>query len=138
MGPRVASPVTQGGGGVQGGDTPPAPPPTARGHFNSTSQWGGRCPFLDPKPRPWDMMSLTELLPPPPLQAHHPLRPRGALIPSIEGQAILTTLNLTLMADALSTTSDISHCDTDSWSAENSDCASQLSSRTCSTEGSRD
>ena len=60
------------------------------------------------------------------------------LIYSIEGQAILTTLNLTLMADALSTTSDISHCDTDSWSAENFDSASQLSSRTCSTEGSRD
>ena len=38
------------------------------------------------------------------------------LIHSIEGQAVLTTLNLTLMADAPSTTSDISHCDTDSWS----------------------
>ena len=60
------------------------------------------------------------------------------LIHSIEGGAILTTLYLTLMADALSTTSDISHRDTDSWSAENSDNASQLSSRTCSTEGSRD
>ena len=60
------------------------------------------------------------------------------LIHSIEGQAVLTSLNLTLMADALSTTSDISHCDTDSWSAESTDSASQLSSRTCSTEGSRD
>ena len=60
------------------------------------------------------------------------------LIHSIEGQAVLTTLNLTLMADTLSTTSGISHCDTDSWSAENTDSASQLSSRTCSTEGSRD
>ena len=60
------------------------------------------------------------------------------LIHSIEGQAVLTTLNLTLMADVLSTTSDISHCDTDSWSAESTDSASQLSSRTCSTEGSRD
>ena len=60
------------------------------------------------------------------------------LIHSIEGQAVLTTLNLTLMADALSTTSDICHCDTDSWSAESTDSSSQLSSRTCSTEGSRD
>ena len=60
------------------------------------------------------------------------------LIHSIEGQAVLTSLNLTLMAYALSTTSDISHCDTDSWSAESTDSASQLSSRTCSTEGSRD
>eukprot|EP00670_Eutreptiella_braarudii_P024288 CAMPEP_0174345986 /NCGR_PEP_ID=MMETSP0811_2-20130205/1529_1 /TAXON_ID=73025 ORGANISM="Eutreptiella gymnastica-like, Strain CCMP1594" /NCGR_SAMPLE_ID=MMETSP0811_2 /ASSEMBLY_ACC=CAM_ASM_000667 /LENGTH=117 /DNA_ID=CAMNT_0015470093 /DNA_START=8 /DNA_END=359 /DNA_ORIENTATION=+ len=58
-------------------------------------------------------------------QESHPL------IHSIEGQAILTTLNLTLMTDALSTTSDISHRDTVSWSAENSDSASQLSSRTC-------
>ena len=60
------------------------------------------------------------------------------LIHSIEGQAVLTTLNLTLMADALSTTSDISHCDTDSWSAKSTDSASQLSFRTCSTEGGRD
>ena len=60
------------------------------------------------------------------------------LIHSIEGQAVLATLNLTLMADPLSTTSDIIHCDTDSWSAENTDSASQLSSRTCSTEGCRD
>ena len=59
-------------------------------------------------------------------------------IHSIEGQAVLTSLNLTLMADAFSTTSYISHCDTDSWSAESTDSASQLSSRTCSTEGSRD
>ena len=58
------------------------------------------------------------------------------LIHSIEGQAILTTLNLTLMADALSTTSDMSHCDTVSWGAENPDSASLLSSRTFSTEGS--
>ena len=57
------------------------------------------------------------------------------LIHSIEGQAILTTLNFTVMADALLTTSDISHCETDSWSTENSDSASQLSSRACSTEG---
>ena len=55
------------------------------------------------------------------------------LIHSIEGQAVLTTLNVTLMADALSTTSDIRHCDTDSWSAESTDSASQLSSGTCST-----
>ena len=60
------------------------------------------------------------------------------LIHSIEGQAILTTLNLTLMAGALSTTCDISHCDIDLWSAENSDSASHLSSCTCSIEGSRD
>ena len=73
----------------------------------------------------------------PPLRATRATR-SPPLIHSIEGQAVLTSLNLTLMADALSTTSDISHCDTDSWSAESTDSASQLSSRTSSTEGSRD